>query len=168
LILQGGNEIIARSLTAGSVTLASGQTAPAAPPLWLYGTPVEIDLRWAQDSLAEPTQVSQAIEEGNLTVGKRTATFEARGPWALLQLMRYGTASNQAAGTIELEVPVVAATGLPGSEQRKPLPVPKPVSPARVYLKIDLSRPDAGREPVAVPSFPSAAPSVPTSTGSAN
>jgi hypothetical protein len=155
---QGGNEIIARSLQVGSVSLASGSAAPAVPPVWLYKTPVQITLRWAQDSLVVPTQVSQAIEEGQLRVGERTATLLAQGPWALLQLLRYGAAPDQAAGTIALEVPVVAAPAIPGSGQRGAAKVPPPSTPARVYLKIDLTRPDAGQEPVAVPAFPANAP----------
>lgn len=158
---QGGNEIIARSLKAGQVSLPSGGAPAATPPLWLYGTPVEVELRWAQDSLAVPTQVSQAIEEGQLRIGERTATFLAQGPWSLLQLLRYGAAPELAAGTIRLEVPVVAAPAIPGSGSKGAPAVPPPSTPARIYIKIELTSPDASQTPLAVPPFPAKAPDVP-------
>jgi type VI secretion system protein ImpL len=159
---QGGNEVIARSLKAGQVSLSSGGSTSATPPLWLYGTPVEVALRWAQDSLAVPTAVSQAIEEGQLQVGERTATFLAQGPWSLLQLLRYGAAPELlAAGTVRLEIPVVAAPAIPGSGRKGAPSVPPPSTPARIYIKIELTSPDASQTPLAVPPFPARAPDVP-------
>ena len=153
---EGGNEVIARGLTGGDVSLSLTSPPPASPPVWQYGTPLQLTLRWAKDSLAVPQPATAA---SGFTVADRTVTWTFADRWSLLQLVLAAKDQpNGAERRLVLRVPVQAAKEVPGSTERGAPPIPAPVSPATLFLDVTLTTPDTSRTELAVPDFPAKAP----------
>ena len=134
---------------------------------WIYGEPIRLTLRWANDS---PSRPLASTEPRPFTVKERAAVFEYNDRWSLLtlllrhglQLKRSGAAAECNEGvdpdpyalkfTIRTEPDPVVISG-----QRQDLNS----SPAEIFLRITMLG-TSKSEPITLPCFPKKAPPVPS------
>ncbi|MGC2855980.1 type VI secretion protein IcmF/TssM N-terminal domain-containing protein [Novispirillum sp. DQ9] len=82
---KNANQILEWTLEVGAQTVREGMVSEAGTPLWRWGDPVRVRLRWAKDSPLLPYTPNSGmprIETPN------TAVFAYDDPWALVTLLR--------------------------------------------------------------------------------
>lgn len=131
---------------------------------WLFGDPIRLSLRWANDSPSVP------IAGGTLSrvrVRERTAILEFNNRWSLLYLLlkHAGTAADFDKGIdIEpytLRFPIrTRPDAAPGPPVRRAQPEDLITDLAQVYMRVSLLAPSK-KEALIVPSFPASAPKLP-------
>jgi len=147
---MAGNEIIRWSLSIGDETVTERDKAKKLR--WTPGTPVRVELRWANDAPHVP--VLSAARRG-VSVADRVVTYEYKNQWALLYALSdlraaaadLGPEINAPPVTLALTVqtkPADGATALPRS--------------AQVFMRVALLTPEG--TPLDVPAFPAKAPAL--------
>ncbi|MEW5773758.1 MAG: type VI secretion protein IcmF/TssM N-terminal domain-containing protein [Thermodesulfobacteriota bacterium] len=167
---QGGHRVIDWEMDVGSQRFRyQGERTQG---FWRFGDPVKFTLRWAKDSSIRPFA---AMAQKKVLVEDRSVTYDYRGPWALLELVR--AHATQAGDflrfrrvrphTLKFEVETVdekTARRDPGSDQVLYTGVEK----AKVFVRVELTTPppppDQAKEkprapePLLAPEFPVQAP----------
>jgi hypothetical protein len=131
---------------------------------WLFGDPIRLSLRWANDSPSIP------ISGGTLSrvrVRDRTAILEFNNRWSLLYLLlkHAGTAADFDKGIdIEpytLRFPIrTKPDATPGPPVRRAQPEDLMTDMAQVYMRVSLLAPSK-KEALILPTFPDSAPKLP-------
>ncbi|HEV2862337.1 MAG TPA: type VI secretion protein IcmF/TssM N-terminal domain-containing protein [Pyrinomonadaceae bacterium] len=124
---------------------------------WVYGEPVRLTLRWANNS---PTAPFVPPDSDSPKVRDRVAIFEFRDRWALLSLMQRHAAErtdfpdgvDTDVYTLKFRVPTRLAENLPDRQPPELL-----VEEATVFMRVSLVA-AGGKEPLLLPSFPVRAP----------
>ncbi|HWS55031.1 MAG TPA: hypothetical protein VN228_12920, partial [Pyrinomonadaceae bacterium] len=125
---------------------------------WVFGEPVRLTLRWANDS---PVVPRAAPETPNFRASNRVAVFEYRNRWSLLtMLLRQRPASADFAPhyvdpdvySLKFLIPT-----RPGGEHFDSQPEALRGQEARVFMRLSLLAPGA-KEPLLLPHFPAGAP----------
>ncbi|HEV7843788.1 MAG TPA: hypothetical protein VGO69_08815, partial [Pyrinomonadaceae bacterium] len=164
---KGANQIIDWNLDVGKKRF--GLLGEDRMGRWLYGQPIHLSLRWANDSVSVPVS-STAIPR--VRVKERTASLDYNNGWSLLALiMRHrgdllrhrGEPAPDGVEYIDIEpytlkftIPTRIAALVPSLEQVQPQDL-KTV-PAEVFMRISLLAPSK-KEPLNLPSrFPTSAP----------
>jgi type VI secretion system protein ImpL len=138
---------------------------------WLFGQPIHLSLRWANDS---PTVPVSATTIPRIRVKERIANLEYTNGWSLLALiMRHrgdlqrhrGEPAPDAVEYIDIEpytlkftIPTRIAALVPPLEQvqREDLKA----APAEIFIRVSLLAPNK-KDPLILPSFPTKAPRLP-------
>lgn len=124
---------------------------------WVYGEPVRLTLRWANNS---PTVPFVPADSDSPKVRDRVVTFEFRDRWALLSFMQRHAAErtdfpdgvDTDVYTLKFRVPTRLAENLPDRQ-----PPELRVDEATVFMRVSLVA-AGGKEPLLLPSFPVRAP----------
>lgn len=147
----GANQVIEWALEVGPTRL--DQRSGDRTARWSLGEPVEITLRWAENSTAVPAAVA---DRPDMTVDRRTVRMRYANAWSLLEMIRRHRAGSDdfeqfvdpRPHTLRIDVPTRPAAG--GS-----------IEPARLFIRVELTAQGAGEAtPVVVPAFPTRAPEV--------
>jgi hypothetical protein len=162
---RGGNQIIDWQLEVGKKNFA--YRSEDLTGRWVYGDPIRLTLRWANDSPARPFASLLPVP---FAVKERTAIFEYTDRWALftfllkhgLMLRRAGTEAQCDQGldpdpyTLKFTIRTEPdPAGLPG--QRQDLQS----TPAEVFMRVSMLTANKP-EPLMIPCFPVKAPPVPS------
>jgi type VI secretion system protein ImpL len=176
----GGNRIIDWEMDVGSQRFRyQGERSQG---FWRFGDPVKFILRWAKDSSIRPFT---AMAQKKVAVDDRSVTFDYRGPWALLELLRaHATQPGDflrfrrvRPNTLKFEVQTVdekTARQQSGTDQV----LYTGADTARVFVRVEVTTPppppDQAKEkprvpePLLVPDFPFQAPAVGKEMAKAN
>lgn len=157
----GGDQIIDWTLRIGDIEARYGDPADARMGVWAPGMPVEFTLRWAEGSGVRPVDAPIVGLQGPQVI-EDTARWGYNGPWALLRLVvqhwpdpNTGQDSRETADEVDLRFQVVTASRTPvedfGSLESDRI--------AQIWSRLRLVERES-RRPLAVQSFPVAAPSL--------
>lgn len=135
---------------------------------WLFGDPIRLSLRWANDS---PSVPMASVYESRVKVKDRTAILDFNNRWSLLYLLikHAGSASDFDQGvdvepyTLKFMIrtrPDTAPPAVVQRAQREELIADE----AQVYMRVGLLAPSK-KEPLTLPSFPARAPKIPVIVG---
>ncbi len=116
---------------------------------WQAGAPVELTLRWAEDSPRLP-ETALAAPDG------LTVVYRYEGLWSLLALVADHKSRDPRRETLRFEVPTRA--------RPEAVPKPPPEGPSRLYVRLGLTAPPREGKPgevLTVPRFPTVAPELP-------
>ncbi|KAF0815298.1 hypothetical protein IGB42_00379 [Andreprevotia sp. IGB-42] len=148
---HGTEQIVSWALTSGT-RMAGFPNQPTTLD-WPYGQMTVLDLNWADHSLWQP---GSDVQQRDLQVQQRSASFVALGNWALLRLIdRHAPTSALPAGAagkgvlLEFNVPVSTAPVGKGSQQQ---------DVARGYLGMLLQGTDPASKALQTLSKPATAP----------
>lgn len=167
---SGGNRIISWEMDVGSQRFRfQGERTQG---FWRFGDPVKFTLRWAKDSTIRPFA---AMGQKKVLVDDRSVTFDYRGPWALVELVRAHVTQpgdflrfrRVRPHTLKFEIETVdekTARRQPDTDQV----VYTGVEKAKVFVRVEVTTPppapDKAKEkprvpePLVVPDFPVSAP----------
>jgi len=147
----GANQVIEWALEIGPTRL--DQRSGERTARWSLGEPVEIILRWAENSTVTPAATP---DRRDLSVDRRTVRLRYANAWSLLEAIRRHRAGSDdfeqfvdpRPHTLRVDVPTRPVSG--GA-----------VTPARLFIRVELTARAAGEaEAVVVPVFPPRAPEV--------
>lgn len=162
----GANQIIDWKLDVGRKRfdyLAEERTGS-----WLFGDPIRLSLRWANDS---PTVPMPSVYNSRVKVKDRTAILEFNNRWSLLYFLikHAGTAADFDQG-VDVEPYTLKFMIRTRPDTAPPAPVQRAQSEelimdeAQVYMRVGLIAPSK-KEPLTLPSFPALAPKLPVIVG---
>jgi len=114
-----GNRIAQWTLKIGTQTLDSAQPTSRATPLaWQYGDPVQLTLRYANNSPEQPAPVTPAT---NPLVDGRSITFNYNDAWSLLSLLQdHPGSANDEPGQHGITIANILPNGSPSGGNGKP------------------------------------------------
>ncbi|MEQ8603570.1 MAG: type VI secretion protein IcmF/TssM N-terminal domain-containing protein [Marivibrio sp.] len=147
----GANQVIEWALEVGPTRL--DQRSGERTARWSLGEPVEILLRWAENSTAVPAATP---DRPNLIVDRRTVRLRYDNAWSLLEAIRRHRAGSDdfeqfvdpRPHTLRVDAPTRPAAG--GG-----------IETARLFIRVELTARGGGEaQPVVVPVFPTRAPEV--------
>ncbi|HEY0005637.1 MAG TPA: type VI secretion protein IcmF/TssM N-terminal domain-containing protein [Pyrinomonadaceae bacterium] len=129
---------------------------------WMFGEPVRLTLRWANDS---PSVPDAAAASNRLKVRERTAVIEYNNRWSLLlMMMRHAGAPTDFDQGVDIE-----PYTLKFLIRTRPDAMPQPIERAqrddlkaelaRIFMRVSLIS-ASQKEPLSVPVFPQAAPRI--------
>jgi type VI secretion system protein ImpL len=160
----GGNQIIDWKLEVGNKKFA--YLNDDLTGRWVYGDPIRLTLRWANDS---PVRPKASAVPNPFVVKERTAIFEYNDPWSLftlvlrhgLMLRRAGTPAECSQGfdpdpyTLKFTIRTEADPAGPPVQDEE-----LKRSPAEVFMRMSML--SAKPDPLMLPCFPTKAPRVPS------
>lgn len=163
---KNANQILEWTLQVGAQTVREGMVSQAGTPLWQWGDPVVVRLRWAKDSPLLPyTPASRVptVETPN------TAVFAYDDPWALITLLRRHMPLKGQSDMRDLPQPNLLAFTVPTRQPNAATGPTGAVVEALGFLRLgvqpsDAPPPPAGTPPgtppptLVLPAFPVAAP----------
>lgn len=167
-----GNQIIGWQMKIGDMVYDAHQ--PTLQGKWVFGLPIEVQLRWALGSPIRPVASKNA---GDVVVTPLTVTFNYGGTWSLLRLLKNQKASPMdfpAEGdpepqTLKFDIPCTinkencARCG----EEPTPNPYLAKNNKTIVFMSLKLLQSDGdSSEPLDFPYFPKRAPVLPSSVES--
>ncbi|MBD0371099.1 MAG: hypothetical protein ICV60_09715 [Pyrinomonadaceae bacterium] len=135
---------------------------------WLFGDPIRLSLRWANDS---PSIPMPSVYNSRVKVKDRTAILEFNNRWSLLYFLikHAGTAADFDQG-VDVEPYTLKFMIRTRPDTSPPAPVQRAQSEelimdeAQVYMRVGLIAPSK-KEPLILPSFPAIAPKLPVIVG---
>jgi type VI secretion system protein ImpL len=161
----GGNQIIDWRLEVGKKKFA--YLSDDLTGRWIYGDPIRVTLRWANDSPSRPVPSALPVP---FIVKERTAVFEYNDRWSLFTfLLRHGLMLKRAGATAECDQGYDADPyTLKFTMKTEPDPAGLPTqaqdlksSPAEVFMRVSMLTANKP-EPLMLPCFPTKAPPVPS------
>ncbi|MGH9447294.1 MAG: hypothetical protein ACRD3O_16385, partial [Terriglobia bacterium] len=159
----GGNQILDWKLQVGEQQFRYHDGAPHSGR-WQWGDPIQLDLRWAEDSPLIPVSKETAPD---LEVNNREVIYHYNDPWSLLTLLLNHHAPAVAFRqfvdpdpyTLEFTVPTTQA---PAQAQKEVMAV---APAARVFIRVNLMLPGK-TQVLLLPEFPTEAPELKRSSAS--
>lgn len=151
----GGNQILEWKLQVGDQQFRYHDGTPH-PGRWQWGDPIQIDLRWAENSPLVP--VSKGGEP-DLAINNREVVFHYNDPWSLLTLLlRHHAPAMVFPAFVDpdpytLEFTVATTQALAGIQKDVVVAAPE----VRVYIRVNLMLPGK-TQVLLLPEFPTAAP----------
>ncbi|MEM8933042.1 MAG: hypothetical protein AAGE94_17785 [Acidobacteriota bacterium] len=161
----GGQYILRWRFDVGLDTVALEPGTIDVQPLWTYGEPVSLALRWA---LNAPVRPIQPTDEPFATLDGLTVRYDYTNAWSLLRLLgdHPTPALRQPPGdaaavpvTMEFDVPTVDRVD--ATTDTGKITEFDPVA-SRVYVRLTLTDPLNREQELAVPTFPSSVPKLPS------
>lgn len=165
---KNANQILEWTLQVGAQTVREGMVNEAGTPLWQWGDPVVVRLRWAKDSPLLPYTPASGVPRVETP---NTAVFAYDDPWALITLLRRHTPLKGQSDMRDLPQPNLLAFPVPTRQPGVTTGPTGAMVEALGFLRLgvqpsDAPPPPAGTPPgtppptLVVPAFPVIAPAL--------
>jgi hypothetical protein len=163
---KNANQILEWTLEVGAQVVREGMVSESGTPLWQWGDPVRVGLRWAKDSPLLP----YAPDGGVPTIETpNTAVFAYDDPWSLITLLRRHAPATGQSSQRDLPQPNLLAFTVPTRDAAAQAGPTGTVVNALGFLRLGVLASDAPPPPagtpagtppptLVVPAFPVSAP----------